>query len=305
MAERSQKEVWRLTPWLVIVLLLGNFLLMAFDARQLTSGQRIIRVWSQTVADFVQSPVTTISSAVSGYFGSISNLRSAQSENDLLKKRVQEQEVEIKGNEDLTAENARLRSLLDLKAKSKIEILTAQIIGRDPSIWFDSSIVNRGSLEGVKLNMPVVANGGLVGRVTAVSPLTAQIDLITRDKSGLGAIVGEIGASNALGVVSGTSKKDLVEMRYVSGSVDVQVGQIVYTSGQDGIYPAGLKVGEIVEVRTGSATVPHQIFIRPSSGISSMQEVAILLYEPPVRTEFEQKLPNALTETKKPAGSRP
>ncbi len=293
-----------MTPWLVILLLLGNFVLMAFDAK-IDGGQRVIRVWSQTVADFVQSPVTNLTSVASGYFGSISNLRSAQTENDILKQKVQELEVENKGNEDLTAENARLRSLLDLKEKSKYKPLMAQIIGRDPSVWFDSSIVNRGSLDGVKLNMPVVTDGGLVGRVTAVSPLTAQVDLITRDKSGLGAIVGEIGASNALGVISGTSKKDLVEMRYVSGSVDVQVGQIVYTSGQDGIYPAGLKVGEIVEVRSGSATVPHQIFIRPSSGINSMQEVAILLYEPPVRTEFDQKLPNALKDDKKPAGRRP
>ena len=288
-----------MTPWLVIVLLLGNFLLMAFDARQVTSGQRIIRVWSQTAADFVQSPVTTLTAAVSGYFGSISNLRSAQTDNDVLKQRVQELEVDLKANQDLNAENERLRSLLDLKEKSKYKVLTARIIGRDPSVWFDSSIVNRGSLDGVKLNMPVVTNGGIVGRVTAVSPLTAQVDLITRDKSGVGAIVGEISNSNALGVVSGTSKKDVVEMRYVSGSVDVQVGQIVYTSGQDGLYPAGLKIGEIVEVRSGSATVPHQIFIRPSSGIDSMQEVGILLYEPPERSDFEQKLPNALKEEKK------
>ncbi len=294
-----------MTPWLVIVLLLGNFLLMAFDARQVNSGQRIIRVWSQTAADFVQSPVTTITSSVSNYFGSISNLRSAQSENDLLKKKVQELEVESKGNENLAAENARLRSLLDLKEKSKIDVLTARIIGRDPSIWFDSSIVNRGSLDGVKLNMPVVTDGGIVGRVTAVSPLTAQVDLITRDKSGLGAIVGEIGVSNVLGVVVGTSKKDVVEMRYVPGSVDVQVGQIVYTSGQDGIYPAGLKVGEIVQVEPGSATTPHKILIRPSSGIDAMQEVGILLYEPPVQAEFEQKLPNALKEEKKSPGRRP
>src|SRR5687768_6446123 len=101
MAERSQQEVWRITPWLVIVLLLGNFVLMAFDARELTSGQRIIRVWTQTIADFVQSPVTTITGSISNYFGSIANLRSAQSENDELKQRVQELEVELKGKEDL------------------------------------------------------------------------------------------------------------------------------------------------------------------------------------------------------------
>lgn len=294
MAERSQTEVWRLTPWLVIVLLLGNFLLMAFDAKEITSGQRIIRVWSQTAADFVQSPVTTISSSAYNYFGSISNLRSAQSENDVLKETIQKLEVEKQGNVDLASENERLRGLLDLKEKSAYKVLTARIIGRDPSIWFDSSIVNRGSLDGVKLNMPVVTNGGLVGRVTAVSPLTSQVDLVTRDKSGLGAVVGEISASNALGVVSGSSKKDLLEMRYVAGSVPVEIGQIVYTTGQDGIYPAGLKVGEIVEVSGGSTTTAHKIFVRPSAGINSMQEVAILIYEPPAKIEFEQKLPNAV-----------
>lgn len=282
-----------MTPWLVIVLLLGNFLLMAFDARQVTSGQRIIRVWAQTAADFVQSPVTSVTAGVTNYFSSIANLRSAQSENDALKEEVQRLQVDLQESKDLVAENERLRGLLDLKEEGRYKTLFARIIGRDPSIWFDSSIVNRGSMNGVKLNMPVVTKDGLVGRVTAVSPLTAQVDLITRDKSGVGGVVGEISGSNALGVVAGSSKSNLVEMRYVAGSTDVQVGQVVYTSGQDGIFPPGLKIGEIVEVVSGSATTPHKIFIKPSAGIDSMQEVAILLYEPPHPEEFDQKLPNA------------
>ena len=299
MVERSQKEVWRLAPWLMIALLLMNFILMAFEAREITTGQRVVRAWTQTAADFVQSPVTTITSAISNYFVSISNLRGAQSENDLLKQRVQELEVEIKQKQDLASENARLLLLLDLKQQSKYKVLPARIIGRDPSVWFDSSIVNRGSLDGVSLNMPVVDDGGLVGRVTAVSPLTCQIDLVTRNKSGLGGVIGQIGESNALGVVSGTGKSDLLEMKYVPGTIDVQVGQMVFTSGQDGIYPAGLKVGEIVNVISGSATTPHQIQVRPASRLSSMQEVGILLYEPPERTQFDQKLPNSTKETKK------
>lgn len=278
----------------MIALLLVNFVLMAFDAREITSGQRIIRAWTQTGADFIQSPVTTVSSAISNYFVSISNLRTAQDENGLLKQQVQELQVELKQKADLAAENERLKGLLDLKEHSKYKVLTARIIGRDPSVWFDSSIVNRGSLDGVALNMPVVTDGGLVGRITAVSPLTAQVDLITRDKSGLGAVIGEISNSNALGVVSGTSKKDLLDMKYVAGYVDVQVGQTVFTTGQDGIFPGGLKVGEIVSVVSGSATTPHQIQIRPAARLNSMQEVGILLYEPPARSQFEQKLPNAV-----------
>ncbi len=299
MVERSQKDVWRLAPWLMIALLIVNFVLMAFDAKEITSGQRVVRTWTQTIADFVQSPVTSVTSAVANYFSSISNLRSAQTDNDVLKQRVQELEVELKQKEELAAENTRLRSFLQLKETSKYKVLTARIIGRDPSVWFDSSIVNRGSLDGVQLNMPVVTDGGLVGRVTAVGPLTCQVDLVTRNKSGVGAVVGQVGESNALGVVSGTSKGDLLEMRYVAGSVAVEVGQAVFTTGQDGIYPAGLKVGEVVSVVTGSATTPHQILIQPAAKLNSMQEVGILLFEAAQREQFEQKLPNATKDVKK------
>lgn len=298
MVERSQKEVWKLTPWLVIVLLLGNFILMAFDAR-VDGGQRVIRVWTLAAADFVQSPVTTVSAAITNYFSSFANLRNAQDENTQLRQQVQELEVQVNQNKGLSDENERLKSLLDLKEENKYKVLSARVIGRDPSVWFDSAVVNRGSLDGVKLNMPVVANGGIVGRVTAVSPLTAQIDLLTRDKSGVGAVVGEIGSSNILGVVSGTSKTDVLEMKYVPGYLDVQQGQAVYTTGQDGIYPAGLKIGDIIQVNSGSATTPHQIFIRPAAGLNSMQEVGVLLYEPPPKPDYEQKLATPTKSGKK------
>ncbi|QYO65517.1 rod shape-determining protein MreC [Leptolyngbya sp. 7M] len=155
MVERSQKEVWRMTPWLAVVLCLVNFVLMAFDAREINSGQRVIRIWTQTVADFVQSPVATLTASVSDYFSSIAELRSAQDENQALIQRVQELEVELKGKQQLASENERLRTLLGFKESSTIKVLPARIIGRDPSVWFQSSILNRGSMDGVKLNMPV------------------------------------------------------------------------------------------------------------------------------------------------------
>jgi rod shape-determining protein MreC len=299
MVERSQKEVWKLTPWLVLVLLLGNFILMAFSAKDITSGQRLIRVWGLTVADFVQSPVATVSSGMTNYFRSIANLRTAQDENTQLKQQVEELQLELKAKEGLTAENERLKNLLDLKDQSKYKVLTARIIGRDPSIWFDSAVINQGSLNGVKLNMPVVANGGLVGRVTAVSPLTAQIDLLTRDKSGLGAVIGQVGVSNALGVVMGTSKSGLLEMKYVPGTTDVQVGQAVFTTGQDGIYPSGLKVGDIFDAKSYGSSQPYQILIKPAASLDSIQEVGVLLYEPPPTVPFDQKVSTPTKEKKK------
>ena len=303
MVERSQKEVWRLTPWLMIALLLGNFILMAWNAK--SGEQRMIRVWAMAIAGFVQSPVTTASSAVTNYFKSLAELSNAASENDQLKQRVQELEVQIQSYGNLVLENERLKSLLDLKNESKYPIRTAKIIGRDPSSWFNDAIINVGSYNDIKLNMPVVANGGLVGRITAMSPLTSQVTLVTDEKFGAGAVAGEIGTSNVLGVVKGLNNRELLEMRYVPGSVDVQIGQTVFTSGQEGIYPPGLKLGEIVDIQSGSATTPHVIYIKPSAQLHSMQEVAVLLYEPPQREKFEQVVPNAVKnekdKNKKPA----
>ena len=115
----------------------------------------------------------------------------------------------------------------------------------------------------------------------------------------MGAIVGEIGQSNALGVVRGEGEKEELKMDYVPGYMEVKKGDIVYTTGQGGVYPPGLRVGEILEVRSGSATVPHQIFIRPAAKITSMQEVAVLLYSAPEPARYEEALPNAITEEQK------
>lgn len=296
MLERSQKEVWKITPWVMAALLLGNFVLMAFDARQEGTNQRIVRVWAQTVADFVQSPITLIGSSISGYIESISSLRTAQTQRDELQKEVDRLKTELEKTRGLSSENARLRSLLELKQKSNYKILPARIIGRDSSAWFDTSIINRGSLDGVKLNMAVVTDGGLVGRITAVSPLTSQVDLITRNKSGVGAVIGELGESNTLGVITGSGDREMLEMGYVPGSVEVKVGEPVYTTGQDGIYPPGLMLGEVAEIVSGSATVPQQIFVRPGARFSGMQEVGVVLYEAPPRPKFDDALPNAVKD---------
>ncbi|MFN3330458.1 MAG: rod shape-determining protein MreC [Pyrinomonadaceae bacterium] len=217
---------------------------------------------------------------VTEYFQSYVELRGAASENERLKQRIHELEIKLQNAEQLAAENERLRSLLGLKESYKGTVLMASVIGRDPSKWFGSVIINRGSLDGVKVNMPVITTGGVVGRVITVAPLTSQVMLLTDEKSGAGgAIIGELGNSTALGVLRGTGKKDLLEMRYVPGTVEVETGESVYTSGQDGIYPAGLKIGEIVEIKKGSTTTPHVIYVKPTADLSSVKEVAVLLYE--------------------------
>jgi rod shape-determining protein MreC len=81
-------------------------------------------------------------------------------------------------------------------------------------------------------------------------------------------------------------------MHYVSGMQKVEVGDYVLTTGQDGIYPPGLNVGEVVQVKHGTATQPHEILIRPGARLDQIEEVAVLLYHPPQRPTPDQALPN-------------
>ena len=291
-AIRTQKEIRQRAPIWLLMLLVTNFAVMAFDAREDSTKQRLFRVWAQTAA----SPFERVTSKVGG--GSVSfvkkiiNFNNAARENDELKQQVQQLQSELRNARDAASENLRLKALLNLKEKGGYKMVAARVIARDPSAWFNTVTINQGSLSSVELNMPVVTGGGIVGRVVALSPWTAQVMLITDEKAAAGAVVGQLGQSNALGSVRGLGQNGLVEMRYVSGLEKVEVGDYVLTTGQDGIYPAGLNVGDVVEVKHGTATQPHSIYIRPSARLDQLEEVAVLLYRPPQRPAPEQTLPN-------------
>jgi len=290
---RTQKEIRQRAPWWLAGLLFANFALMSYDAREDSTKQRMIRVWAQAIAYPVQRLTSGAGGAGVGFFQKIGNLRSAASENEQLKNRLVQLETEVRDSRTHATENERLRSLLGLREKSSYGTIVATVIARDPSVWFDTVTIDRGRSAGVENNMPVVNSSGIVGRVVSTSVWSAQVMLITNEKSGLGAIVGQLGQSNALGSIKGLGESGLLEMRYVSGLEKVTTGDYVTTTGQDGVFPAGYNVGEVVEVKPGSATQAHVIHIRPGASLDQLKEVAVLQYHPPERGATDQALPNA------------
>jgi rod shape-determining protein MreC len=289
---RTQREIRQRAPFWLVMLLFANLVIMAVDARDKVTKQRMFRDWAQAIASPVQSVSSKAGGASAGLIRQIMNFRSAADENERLKQRLDQTELELRNARASSAENERLKGLLNLKEKTGYDQVPARVIARDPSVWFNTVTINRGSSSGITLNMPVATGSGIVGRVVALSPWTAQVMLITDEKAAAGAVVGQLGESGALGSVSGLGKAGLVEMRYVSGLQKVEVGDYILTTGQDGIYPAGLNVGEVLEVKRGTATQPHQIYVRPSARLDQLEEVAVLLYHPPQRPAPEQTLPN-------------
>jgi rod shape-determining protein MreC len=298
-AIRTQREIRQRAPIWLAILLLTNLVIMAVDARDGVTRQRLLRVWIQALV----SPAQNISSGASGagtsFVKQIVNFRSTAKENERLKEELSVAQLEVRNAQQAAAENERLKGLLGLKEQTGYERVAARVIARDSSTWFNTITINRGSSSGVALNMPVVTGGGIVGRVIALSPWTAQVMMITDEKAAAGAIVGQLGGSGALGSVRGLGDKGLIEMRYVSGLENVEVGNYILTTGQDGIYPPGLTVGEVVQVKAGTATQSHEILIRPGAKLDQLEEVAVLLYRPPARPTPEQTLPN-VDKAKKP-----
>jgi rod shape-determining protein MreC len=263
---------------------------MAVDARDADGRQKILRVWTQTFASPLQNASSKASGATSGFFQQIWNFRSTARENEQLKERLTQVETELHSAQQAAAENERLKALLNLNQQSDIKNVPARVIARDPSVWFNTITINVGSSSGIAVNMPVVTGGGIVGRVITVSPWASQVMLITDEKAGAGAVVGQLGQSGALGSIKGRADLGvaLIEMRYVSGLEKVENGDYVMTTGQDGIYPPGLNVGRVVDVKNGTATQAHQILIQPGAQLDHLEEVAVLLYHPPPRSVPEQ-----------------
>jgi rod shape-determining protein MreC len=246
----------------------------------------------QALASPAQNLTAGASGASTNFVREIINFRSTADENERLKQALAIAERDLRNARQGAAENDRLKGLLNLREQTGYDQVPARVIARDPSIWFNTITINRGSSSGITLNMPVITAGGIVGRVIALSPWTAQVMMVTDEKAAAGAIVGQLGESGALGSVRGLGNTGLIEMRYVSGLEKVEVGDYILTTGQDNIYPPGLSVGEVVQVKHGTATQPHQILIKPGAKLDQLEEVAVLLYHPPQRPAPEQTLPN-------------
>jgi rod shape-determining protein MreC len=298
---RTQKEIRQRAPIWLVTLLVANLVIMAVDAKDADGGQKVLRIWTQTFASPLQSASSKATGATSGFFQQIWNFRSTAQENEQLKERLAQVETELRTARQAEAENDRLKALLNLNEQTNIKSVPARVIARDPSVWFNTITINRGTSSGVEMNMPVVTPGGIVGRIITVGPFSSQVMLITDEKAGAGAVVGQLSQSGALGSVRGRADLGaaLIEMRYVSGLEKVEVNDYVMTTGQDGIYPPGLNIGRVVDVKNGTATQAHLILIQPGAQLDHLEEVAVLLYHPPPRAVPEQTpKPNTDRNTK-------
>ncbi|MCH8179039.1 MAG: rod shape-determining protein MreC [Proteobacteria bacterium] len=175
--------------------------------------------------------------------------------------------------EELARENARLRALLDLRPRIEVATLSAEILYDTQDPFTRKVVIGRGASQGVVLGSPVVDEAGVLGQVTRVYPLTAEVTLVT-DKDAAVPVVNV--RTQQRGVAYGTAQARGMELRFMAGNADVQVGDALQTSGLDGIYPAGLPVAKVTAVDRRADSAFARIALTPLSSPDSTRHVLLL-----------------------------
>lgn len=210
--------------------------------------------------------VSEISSKnLTGFLGYKNILR----ENRRLKKELELLKAKLTQLEEAQLENTRLYKVLDFKEKFPLETVACQVIGRDPSNWFNTIIINKGKNDGIKEGTIVLNFAGLVGRVIETHPAICKVMLITDPSSKVAA---KIQRTRDEAVLEGVYK-DLCRMKYLPLESKILEGDKVITSGHSQIYPEGLLIGEVVNISKDPSNLYKIALIRPEAELLKLEEV--------------------------------
>jgi rod shape-determining protein MreC len=179
----------------------------------------------------------------------------------------------------MEAENNRLRKALGYKERAVFRLMPAQIIGRDISTWFNQVVIDRGSEDGLRRDMPVLTEEGLVGKTTAVSEHSSIVILISDENCKVAASVEgsrEQGISRGERSSSGVAPK--LSLFFLSKQAGLKSGQKVYTSGVGGVFPSGIMLGAVQDFRVRELDGVAGLI--PAVDLATLQDVFVVVSDP-------------------------
>lgn len=186
--------------------------------------------------------------------------------------------LQIAEAQPVLRENERLRQMLGYLPRASGRLVPARVIGRDPGNWWQSVHINLGTRSGISTNLPVLTAEGLVGRVAEAGPWTSRVVLVGDPNCPVAAALADTGE---VGIIRGASGGDiqgaLVDLTYLSRNAVVRPGQRVITSGQGGVFPPGIFVGEVVDARSVGAGVFLEARVRLGVNLGTLDYLWVRL----------------------------
>ena len=257
--------------YLFVSVILAHILLISAQVNSRTGVPMLEAVTFGVFAEMqrgVSAGVSGIRHGWSGYIG----LRHLKEENDALKRDLAAAQVTVQEQRALADRTRVLEQLLEMRTRVGFQTLAAEIIGAAATPDFRTMTIDKGTRDGVKSDMAVLAPAGVVGRIVVPAARSAKVQLLVDRNAAAGAIVER---TRAQGVIVGGGD-DRLQMEYVSEVFDVIAGDVVVTSGIDGIYPKGFVIGRVEAVeRSGGAY--KRIIVRPAVNFSGLEEVLVVV----------------------------
>jgi rod shape-determining protein MreC len=246
--DRSPPPFFRVgfAPLTKLIFFSALSLLLVFGDKQL-QFTKPLRAGLSTLILPVQWLVLQPGEALSAMGSYFQNLDQAQKNLTAAELKVLQQSVRSQQVEQLQIENQNLRQLMGLQANMAVASQTAEVLFDVPDPYNQRIVLDRGQLKNVALGSPVIDAGGVVGQVTRVYPLTCEVTLLTDRDQSIPVLNSRTGARN---ITSGDVLAGLpmIELKFVPASADVKEGDLLTTSGIDGVYPAGLQVARISHI---------------------------------------------------------
>jgi rod shape-determining protein MreC len=246
--DRSPPPFFRVgfAPLTKLIFFSALSLLLVFGDKQL-QFTKPLRAGLSTLILPVQWLVLQPGEALSAMGSYFQNLDQAQKNLKTAELKVLQQSVRSQQVEQLQIENQNLRQLMGLQANMAVASQTAEVLFDVPDPYNQRIVIDRGLLKNVALGSPVIDAGGVVGQVTRVYPLTSEVTLLTDRDQSIPVLNSRTGARN---ITSGDVLAGLpmIELKFVPASADVKEGDLLTTSGIDGVYPAGLQVARISHI---------------------------------------------------------
>jgi len=193
-------------------------------------------------------------------------------ENKKLKKEIEELKAVLISYQESYQEAKRLRKLLSLSDDYKYQFISARVIGREQAALSRVILINKGSSDGLKTGMPVVAPPGLIGRLVDVSWHVSRVLLFIDENSNIDAIVQR---NRTQGIISGAGSRGLI-FKYISKTQDVKEGDVIVSAGMGGVFPKGMLIGQVIHVDKQDASLFLKINVAPFADFSKLEEILIL-----------------------------
>ncbi|MFD3449552.1 rod shape-determining protein MreC [Microbacteriaceae bacterium 4G12] len=263
----------------LIILLVSIILLVALIGISLKERQKL--TWpEQFIKDTVgviQKTVEKPAHAVAGFFQNVEDMKQTYAENKKLKSELDKYvdlSVKVK---TLTKENEELRATLGKKgALRDFDPLQATIIARNPDKWYDLISIDQGAQQGVKKDMAVITDKGLIGKVKSVSQFTSSVELLSslNRTNRISAVVQD--DTSIFGLIEGYNKdKQALEFTKIPSDAKLKKDQIVVTSGLGGIFPKDLVIGTIIDVTPDDYGLTQTAYVKPAADLNDIDNVMV------------------------------